>query len=125
MGAFMAKANIETRQGTKITVEGSSEEVAAILSSVERRESPHHSNSSTNAEQKLPESSGSLKSVILQFREDGVFNTPQKVADITRALEQKAQFYSSTSVSTALIRLVQNGHMGRIKIGGDWAYVKR
>lgn len=122
----MAKAQIEMSSGTKITVEGTADEVAAVVAHVKDRERGLDKTQSIEKKHRTPtSSSNSLVSLILDLKAGGFFNEPRKVIDVTNALAQRAQHYPEPSVSTSLIRHVKKGVLGRVKEGKTWKYVNR
>ncbi|MFH0869359.1 MAG: hypothetical protein V1839_03965 [archaeon] len=123
----MAKANIETKQGTKIAIEGSAEEVAAIVSSVQSREKLIEVRKEFVKEvaHRKRARSSALVDMILEMKANTFFNKPQSITEVKNALAEKAHFYPLPTVSTTLIRLVRRGELGRIKDDGIWKYAKR
>ena|SRR3989338_3876371 len=123
----MARAEIKTNSGAKIFVEGSTKEVADIIARLENREETH--NTKEPVEEKKHKKVGgkarSLAELILRFKEEGFFNKPRKISDVKSALDQQAYFYPLPSISTALIRRVRRNELGRVKMEGNWVYVKR
>jgi len=123
----MAKANLETSTGLKIAIEGTADEIAAIVACVKSGEQPNKARRHTTEKKarRSGYSSTSLVSLIQQLKEEGFFDSPKKITDVRDALAQQAHHYPLQSVSTTLIRRVKNGALGRIKEGKSWAYVKR
>lgn len=123
----MAKADIETKTGMKISVEGTSDEVAAIINYVNNKDQSHETKSHfVDEKRKKPAKSElSLVNLIIGLKESGFFNTPQTVVEVKKALERDTHFYPLQSISTALIRRVKKGELGRTKEGKSWTYVKR
>jgi hypothetical protein len=123
----MAKAAIETSSGLKISVEGTADEVAAIIAHVKHdEESPLPKKTMHEKKQtRSVNSSTSLVDLILDLKMAGFFDHPKKVSEVHDSLVQQTHHYPMESVSTALIRRVKNGDLGRVKEGTVWAYVKR
>ncbi|MCX6777702.1 MAG: hypothetical protein NT157_02345 [Candidatus Micrarchaeota archaeon] len=123
----MAKANIETQAGTKISVEGTSEEVAEIVAYMKNKElggkniSVQPSDESTRKGKR----SDSLGAQLMQLKFEGFFDTPRRIVDVEKELKRKAYHYPLPSISTTLIRQVKKGTLGRIKEHNKWSYVKR
>lgn len=123
----MAKAAIDTSSGLKISIEGTADEIAAIIACVKKDEI------STSPKKAIFEkkqtrsvnSSTSLVDLILDLKMTGFFDQPKKVSDVQDSLAQQTHHYPTESVSTALIRRVKKGELGRVKLGTAWAYVKR
>lgn len=122
----MAKANIETGSGLKITVEGTAEEIASIVAHVKSGEdTPNQHKPSEKKSRRSETSSTSLVGLIQELKEKGFFDTPKKVKDVKDELALQTHHYPMESISTALIRRVKHGELGRIKEEKMWAYVKR
>lgn len=123
----MAKANIETSTGLKIAVEGTADEIASIVAHVKGEGQPQKKRLTTSEKKsrRSENSSTSLVSLIQDLKDNGFFNTPKKAANVKDTLAQQTHHYPLPSISTALIRRVKNGELGRIKDGKMWAYVKR
>lgn len=122
----MARAAIETSSGLKISVEGTADEVAAIIAHVKNNSaiSPKMIRYE-NKQTRTVNSSISLVDLILDLKRTGFFDLPKKVNDVRETLAQQTHHYPTESVSTALIRRVKKGELGRVKDGAVWAYVKR
>ena len=124
--SVMAKANIETSSGLKIMVEGTAEEIASIVAQVKSGEhTPQQHTISEKKSRRSETSSTSLVGLIQELKGNGFFNTPKKVKDVKNELAQQTHHYPLESISTALIRRVKNGELGRIKEGKIWVYAKR
>ena len=123
----MAKASIETSSGLKIMVEGQAEEIASIIAHVKSGENtPKQQHMTSEKKSRRSETqSTSLVGLIQKLKENGFFDTPKKVKDVKDELAQQTHHYPLESISTALIRRVKNGELGRIKEGKMWVYVKR
>ncbi len=120
----MVKANIETGTGTKIIIEGSADEVASIISRIKGTQLAHEEKDRL-VKAKNQKTGAQLTDILMQMRDDGFFDKPKKVIDVKQGLDQKAHIYPFPSISTALIRWVKKGQLGRVKIDGTWGYVKR
>jgi hypothetical protein len=123
----MAKAAIETNSGLKISVEGTADEVSSIIAHVRNCEIPQSPKMAIHEkkQKRSTNSSTSLVDLILELKSGGFFNQPKKVGDVRDSLAQQTHHYPTESISTALIRHVKKGELGRVKEGTVWAYVKR
>ncbi|NYZ77141.1 hypothetical protein H0O02_02380 [Candidatus Micrarchaeota archaeon] len=118
----MAQVEISTSGGTKILVEGTTQEINAIVDYVKSRETTSHTGV---VAEKSPHRKKNLTDLILDLKGEGFFDSPKKITEVKNALDQKAHFYPLPSVSTRLIRLVRGGELGRVKMESKWGYVKR
>ncbi|MDE1798313.1 MAG: hypothetical protein KGH63_02820 [Candidatus Micrarchaeota archaeon] len=126
----MVKANIETKNGTKIDLEGSVDEIKAIVAALQKVETQ---NSSTELRTDVPRQSPAadvpsltgVQKLIFNLKEQNFFASPRGTADVKHKLSESGHIYMLPVVSTALIRLVKRGLLGRIKQEGSWKYVRR
>jgi len=125
----MPKADIVTNTGTKISIEGSVEEISAILSLYN---SPNPqlaiSTKTKSTESNNKNDTGTpatLVGYVLELRDTGFFDTPKKTTLVKERLELDGHFYPMQSVSTCLINRNARKELGRVKEGTKWAYVKR
>ena len=112
----MVKAEIKTKNGTRIRVEGTPEEVEKILSNIKRREEQL----AVKKKRKI-----SATDFILKLREEGFFDKPKTILDIKEKLAENGLIYPVTTLSAVLIRLIRRRELGRIKTEKMWGYVKR
>lgn len=123
----MAKANLVLPDGTKVTIEGTPEEVERLLKktfsgtggatrSPSAKPKPQ---ARRTAEPRGP--IGHLRTL----KEEGFFKTKRTIADVQKKLEEKGHIYAQTSLSAPLIRLTRSRIIGRMKEGGTWKYVHR
>ncbi len=131
----MAKANLTFLNGTRVTIEGTSKEVASLL---EKFSAPigepvaagGKARRSTSAKMKHPQGrkisqpSGPVGH-IRDLKEEGFFKSKRAIGDIQKKLEEKGHIYALSSLSPALIRLVRSRVLGRLKESGVWKYVNR
>ena len=123
---IVVKAKIDTDTGTKIVVEGTVEEVTTIVNALREKPIQIQGREISHAKQKR-ETRGavSLVDMILRLKAENFFNKPRKISDVKAELDKKAHIYPIYSISTALIRRVKHGDLGRVQEGSTWAHVKR
>jgi hypothetical protein len=117
----MAKAHISLDNGTKITVEGTPAEVAALIAQFgggsklpkEARKSSH---------QKSTAKSGPVN-LVSELIDGGFFKKPKELGAIKTALEEQGHYYPITTLSPVLLRLVRKKQIRRIKEKKRWLYV--
>jgi hypothetical protein len=123
----MAKATIKSSTGAVITVEGSQEEVSKILSAYERTSVVGHAkeaiarSKATKRDDKKREGAGDL---VIKLREEGFFNKPKGLGEISEALEAEGFLYPTTSLSGVVLGLVKKRELRRKKLDGRWVYGK-
>jgi len=123
----MAKATIKSSTGAVITVEGSEEEVSKILSAYEKTSVVGHAkqaiarSKATRRDEKKREGAGDL---IIKLREEGFFNKPKGLGEVSEALEAEGFLYPTTSLSGVVLGLVKKRELRRKKVDGRWVYGK-
>jgi len=123
----MAKATIKSKTGAIIKIEGTEKEVSNILSHFERTavvEQLKESVSKKEIKKKEIKKRKKVADVIIELKEEGFFDKPKSLVEITGALEEKGRITPITSLSGIMISLVQSRLLGRKKIDGKWVYGK-
>jgi hypothetical protein len=129
----MAKANLVLPDGTTVNIEGSAEEVAALLAkcSVPESSSPSRTTgkdrkkksgaaTSRNSNKKRP---GGPTSLVGELATEGYFKAKRTIGDIQKKLEERGHIYAQTSISPVLTRLTRKRTIRRIKEKKGWVYV--
>jgi hypothetical protein len=116
----MPKAVITTKQGATVAIEGSQEEVRALLSLFEPSAAPPKAGGKSLIQLKSKPSLGALLSELV---EQGFFSTPKGLGVVREALEEQGHFYPVTTLSPVLLRLVRKKELRRLKDKGHWSYV--
>ena len=129
----MAKANLVLPNGTTVNIEGTAEEVAALLSKFSTPESGGHSGGSSQRKKKKKSgaSSGGNKtkkpggptSLVGELADEGYFKSKRSLGDIQKKLEERGHIYAQTSISPVLTRLTRKRTIRRIKEKKGWVYV--
>jgi hypothetical protein len=123
----MAKAIIKSRTGAVITVEGSDSEVSNILSVFERTSVVGHAREAATknqARKKEVKKRLAASDLVVNLKEDGFFEKPKNLSDISKALEEQGYLYPVTSLSGIVLGLVQKRILRRKKAAGKWVYGK-
>jgi len=125
----VAKANLILPNGTKVTIDGTADEVSILLTKF-----------SASVEQETPREKVKIKSskklsapgrkqkagpiaYITELEKEGFFKLKRSLPDIQKKLEEKGHIYAQTSLSPALVRLVRKRILRRIKEKKGWLYV--
>src|SRR3989475_9700929 len=98
----MPKATITTPAGTKVTIEGSTEEVHELVLRLEPK-SVRHPSKSTIVETGRPTTQKAIKDYILELREAGLLGKPQRLADINSALHAEVHLVPITTLSGVML----------------------
>jgi hypothetical protein len=121
----MPKATVAIPSGAKVTIEGTNDEVIALIARLEGLDgaprTPQLAASRSTAQTK---SKPSLPGLISEMISNGFFKEPRHLSALKDALEQNGQFYPVTTLSPAMLRLVRSRQLRRIKDSkGRWSYV--
>lgn len=134
----MAKANLVLPDGTKVNINGTADEVAALLArfastgdsaTTSARRGPlrtrRRSGSDTGkkARNKTTKKRTGPTDYIRDLLGEGYFKTKREIGAVRDKLEERAHIYPVTSISGPLYRLVRNKELRRIKEDGAWKYV--
>lgn len=119
----MAQARIEMKSGTRIVVEGTSQEVAEIVAVIQRREDAHGV-TSTKSMRTSKNTTGRLSDLLLEMREEGYFDKPQGLVEVKKVLEEKGHIYPVTTLSGTLLAATKKRLLRRMSEGKRWVYVK-
>lgn len=119
----MVKAHITTKSGAKLTIEGSDQEVAALIARIEgHTQAPKQSLPTRGATTKA-KSKPTLAGLIAELIDGGFFKKPKELGSIKVALEEHGHFYPVTTLSPTMLRLVRRKQLRRIKENNRWLYV--
>jgi len=117
----MAKAHVTTKDGAKITIEGTPEEVAVLVLRLEKGTAS--SQKRTRLEERGSRPSATPTSLITDLIDGGFFKKPKELSAIKLALEEQGHYYPVTSLSPTLLRFVRKRQLRRIKDQKRWLYV--
>lgn len=121
----MAKAHVTTKNGAKITIEGTPAEVAALVASLSGDTSARQTSRKMIA---APRSRrGATRSgpvnLIAELIDGGFFKKPKELGAIKTALAEQGHHYPVTTLSPIVLRLVRKRLLRRIKEKNRWLYV--
>jgi len=123
----MPKATIKSQTGAVITIEGTQEEISRIITDFEK--------TTTITQSRVEIKTGQVKrrqdkkrvaasDLVIELKDDGFFDKPKSLLEISQALEEKGRMTPVTSLSGIMIKLVQERVFARKKIEGKWVYAK-
>ena len=118
----MAKAHITTKDGIKITIEGTPQEVASLVDQI-KNNTPRSSAPIKSGHKNKVNQKPTPINLISEFIDGGFFKKPKELGAIKTALEEQGHYYPVTSLSPALLRLVRKRQLRRIKDKRRWLYV--
>jgi hypothetical protein len=122
----MATAKITLPDGTTVNIDGTPEEVAAL---VQRISPPDAANPRTGRSPRKikgkPSKTGAMGPIdyIRELAERDFFTQKRALGEIKAKLDEQAHFYPVTSLSPTMVRLVRKGELRRNKEDGAWKYV--
>src|SRR5438445_13056944 len=116
----MAKAHVTTTHGAKVTIEGTPEEVAFLVSRLEGGPPPSNRKTKFSANKKSPRPTPT--GLISDLIDGGFFKKPKELSGIKLAIEEQGHYYPITSLSPTLLRLVRKRQLRRIKEQKRWIY---
>lgn len=119
----MAKAYIITKDGTKVTIEGTPQEVAVLVAQMKGGISNRSSASIKTGNKHKGQPKATPVNLISELIDGGFFKKPKELGMIKIALEEQGHYYPVTSLSPALLRLVRKRQLRRIKDKKRWLYV--
>ena len=130
----MAKADVILSSGAKVTVEGTTEEVAALVQLIEGESSRSPRRRRGRTSQTVPSSSRDRRpstrtknkgpvDYIRALIDEDFFKTKQGIGEVKNKLEEQAHIYPVTTLSPALFRLVKAKELRRVKENKQWQYV--
>jgi hypothetical protein len=118
----MTKVHIITKDGTKITIEGPPQEVAALVSQLKIGIQTAKT-TTRRAEKYKSKPKATPINLISELIDGDFFKKPKELSAIKLALEEQGHYYPVTSLSPALLRLVRKHYLRRIKDKKRWLYV--
>jgi len=128
----MAKANVDLPNGTKIQIDGTSEEIGKILELYknegnfdEEIDKPKKKTKYKTNKTGRKKSKSGPKQYIRELKTAGFFKVKRNMKEVQKKLEEKGHIYPMNELSTPLRNLVQDSELGRIKEKDGWVYVNR
>lgn len=124
----MAKANIALKNGTTVAIEGTAEEVAALLAKFSESSDGESNQRFSSKKRKSANSTGKPRKIgptglIADLAEQGYFKQKRSISDIQKKLEEVGFIYPVTSISPILTRMTKRRQLRRLKEDSVWKYV--
>ncbi len=118
----MPKAVVAMKSGSTVTIEGSSEEVAALVSRLDGGQRPGAVPAKSQASTRQ-KAKPTLTGLVEELIAENFFGKPKELGAVKVALEERGQFYPTTTLSPIMLRFVKRRELRRIKEKKHWAYV--
>lgn len=122
----MAKANITMPDGTKVQIEGTSDEITELVRRLQGSEGPPRSPSS-GAKEKTKRKRLRLVDLIENLIEKSFFRTPRGLSEVRDKLREIGHSYPLTTLSPAMLTQVRRRALRRMrdpKAGNRWKYAQ-
>src|SRR5437588_3266560 len=134
----MPKANVVLADGTKVTIDGTADEVAALLQRIsgsppqplagdsKKRTGRRRGRTVTAGSGKGGSGKAAPKGPADYVRDlvaANYFKTKRGLGDVQKKLEEGGHIYAVTHLSPVLLRAVRARELRRLKEGGAWRYV--
>jgi hypothetical protein len=134
----MPKANVVLADGTKVTIDGTADEVAALLQRISgsaQQPLDGDSKKRTGRRRRKAIAAASGKGGSARTTPKGpadylrdlvatnYFKIKRGLGDVQKKLEEGGHIYAVTHLSPVLLRAVRAKELRRIKEGGTWKYV--
>src|ERR1700729_2199092 len=108
----MPKAVVAMRSGSTVTIEGSSEEVAALVARLEG-EHPAAAKSAGPLPSPLHKGKPTLTGLVEELIAEDFFNKPKDLGAVKVGLEERGHFYPTTTLSPTMLRFVKRRQLRR------------
>jgi hypothetical protein len=102
-------------------------EISNILSTFERTSTVGQAKETAiknQARKKETKKRLAASDLVINLKEDGFFEKPKSLSDLSKALEEQGYLYPITSLSGIVLGLVQRRVLRRKKAEGKWVYGK-
>ena len=121
----MPNAHLTLSDGTKVSIQGSEEEIARIVKKITTGE-PENGTRRTKKPSRIsqPDITGPTGH-IRELVNDGFFKEKRNIGDVQKTLEASSHIYATTSLSSCLVRLTRLHVLRRLKEEGAWLYVQQ
>jgi hypothetical protein len=118
----MAKAQIITPEGVTIKVDGTAEEIAALLSKFRSSVTIKGRALVPGKNRRKAVQKVQLVDLVDSLIDGGFFKTPRDLAAVRAALAQMGHHYPMTTLSGAMLRKVRRRELRRLKQDKRWVY---
>jgi hypothetical protein len=115
----MAKAHITTPEGIRITIDGTSKEIAAVIDDIKEKAADVRSG---RARPNRKSGRVLLGDLLASLKDGGFFKKPRDLASVKSALEEMGHHYPVTTLSPVMLRKVRRRDLRRIREKGRWLY---
>ncbi len=116
----MAKAQISFPDGTTVKLEGTPDEINAVVDRARKAQETARRTArvKVNSRSRPPQ----LVDLIANLVDGGFFKKPKDLAAVKAALEEMGHHYPVTTLSGAMLRQVRKRNLRRLKQDKRWIY---
>jgi hypothetical protein len=119
----MANAKISIPGGVSVDLEGTPEEVAAVLENLRKAQGSSIATAAGPAPAG-PKGKGEIPRLIDSLKLEDYFRTPRGLSDIQRKLAEIGHHYPLTTLSGAMVSQSRSRSLRRFKQEGKYVYVQ-
>ena len=116
----MAKAQISFPDGTTVRLEGTPDEISAVVD--RGRKTQETGRPSPRGKVKARSRPPQLVDLIANLIDGGFFKKPKDLAGVKTALEEMGRHYPVTTLSGAMLRQVRKRNLRRLRQDKRWVY---
>ena|ERR1700730_4467319 len=118
----MANAKISMPGGVSVEVDGTPDEVAAVVEKLRATQTSAFSPKRTGATPS--KGRGEIPGLILQLKSEEFFKTPRGLSDVREKLGEIGHHYPVTTLSGAMQAQARSRNLRRFKQDGKYVYVQ-
>jgi hypothetical protein len=118
----MAKSQISFPDGTTVKLEGTPDEIRAVIDRGRGKPEARRPGSSSKIRVKTTSQRIQLVDLITNLIDGGFFKKPKDLAAVKGALEELGHHYPVTTLSGAMLRQVRKRNLRRLKQDKRWLY---
>jgi|ERR1700678_2124253 hypothetical protein len=119
----MANAKISIPGGVSVDLEGTAEEVAAVLENLRKAQGSSIA-TTTGPAPAGPKGKGEIPRLIDSLKLEDYFRTPRGLSEIQRKLAEIGHHYPLTTLSGAMVSQSRSRSLRRFKQQGKYVYVQ-
>ena len=115
----MAKAQIKFPDGTTVRLEGTPDDISAVIDRRQKMKEPRGGSAKAKVKGR---STPQLSELIANLVDGGFFKKPKDLAAVKSALEEMGHHYPVTTLSPTMLRQVRKRNLRRLKQDKRWVY---
>jgi hypothetical protein len=127
----MAKAHLVRPDGTTVNIEGTPEEVAALVERLSTTSEPDRKRRTASRTRRPAKSGAGARAprrtgpqdLIAALAQQDFFKSKRTLGDVQAKLEEAGHIYAMTSLSSPMLRLTRKKVLRRLKDKDGWVYV--